>query len=54
MLESSDFSTFPINGQQLYYLVEQKYLPFPDVMEKTIWDKNKADGFARAVTIVRI
>ncbi|KAI9866389.1 MAG: hypothetical protein M1813_001511 [Trichoglossum hirsutum] len=54
MLESPDFPTFPIDGQQLCYLVEQKYLPFPDVTEKTIWDKNKADGFARAITIVQI
>ena len=54
LLESPDFPAFPIDGQQIGYLVDRKYLPFPDVAEKTIWDKNKADGFARAVTITQI
>ncbi|KAJ9615357.1 hypothetical protein H2200_001432 [Cladophialophora chaetospira] len=54
LLESPDFPAFPIDGQQIGYLVERKYLNFPDIDEKTIWDKNKADGFARAVTVVQI
>src|SRR5437763_5321142 len=54
LLESPDFPAFPIDGQQIGYLVERKYLPNPDVAENTIWDKNKADGFARAVTVVQI
>jgi hypothetical protein len=54
MLESPDFPRFPIDGQQLGYLVEKKYIPFPEVAEKTIWDKNKADGFARTVTIIQM
>lgn len=54
MLESPDFPRFPIDGQQLGYLVEKKYIPFPEVAEKVIWDKNKADGFARMITIIQI
>jgi hypothetical protein len=54
MLASSDFPIFPIDGPQLSYLVSQKYLPFLDVMEKTIWDMNKLDGFARGFTVVQI
>jgi hypothetical protein len=54
MLESPDFPRFPIDGQLLGYLVEKKYIPFPEVAEKTIWDKNKADGFARTVTIIQM
>lgn len=54
MLDCSDFTPFPINGQQTVYLVKNDYLQYPEVKEKTIWDKNKADGFARLVCLVQI
>ena len=49
-----DFTSFPIDAQQLVYLVEKNHLEYPDVKVKMIWDKNKADGFARALTLVQI
>ena len=54
LLDCPDFTPFPIDSQQTLYLVSNNYLPFPNVEEKTIWDKNKADGFARFICIVQI
>ena len=54
LLDCPDFIPFPINAHQLVYLVENDFLKYPDVKEKAIWDKNKADGFARALTLVQI
>lgn len=51
-LQSPDFPAFPIDGQQLLYLVDQKHIPYPNVDQDTIRDKNKADGFARAATLI--
>jgi hypothetical protein len=54
MLQSPDVPSFPVDSEQLAYLVEGKYLPYPAVDEKTIWDRNKADRFARLITSVQI
>ena len=54
VLQSPDVPLFPVDGEQLAYLVKKRYLSYPDVDEETIWDRNKADGFARLVTSVQI
>lgn len=54
MLEAPDFPRFPVDGQQLLYLIQNDYVPYPNVDAETIWDKNKADGFARAITLIQI
>lgn len=54
MLHSPDVPSFPVDSEQLAYLVEKKYLPYPTVDETAIWDRNKADGFARFVTFVQV
>ena len=46
MLQSPDFPPFPVDGQQLLYLVQHDYIPYPNVDVESLWDKNKADGFA--------
>jgi hypothetical protein len=53
-LECPDFTPFPIDPHQLFWMVENQYLDYPEVHERTIWDKNKADGFARLLTLVQI
>lgn len=53
-LQCEDFVPFPIDSQQLLYLVEKEHVPYPDLKIEAIWDKNKADGFARALTLVQI
>ncbi len=54
MLQSPDVPLFPVDSKQLAYLVEKNYLQYPAVDEKTIWERNKADGFARLVTSLQI
>jgi hypothetical protein len=54
LLSSPDYPTFPINAHQVQYLVVHKYMPFPDIDDESIKDKNKADGFARLLTLVQV
>ncbi|KAL6718383.1 hypothetical protein ACLMJK_004472 [Lecanora helva] len=54
MLKSPDVPMFPVDSEQLAYLVEKNYLQYPAIDQETIGDRNKADGFARLVTSVQI
>lgn len=45
--------SFPINANQLLYLVEHKYIEYPDFSEKDVWDKSKADGFQKLFTCIQ-
>ena len=54
MIQSPDFPPFPVDSEQLAYLVKKKYLQYPAIDEETIGDRNKADRFARLVTSVQI
>ena len=49
MLETPDFVPFPITAKQLHYLVANEYLAMPTITKEEIWDKSKADKFAKAV-----
>jgi hypothetical protein len=42
-LHSRDFPPFPVDAQQMLYLIREGYISFPDVDKETILDKNKAD-----------
>ena len=54
LLDCPDFPPFPVNSQQTEFLVRNGYLNYPEVKEEAIWDKNKADGFARFLCLVQI
>ena len=54
LLDYPDFTPFPIDGHQLNYPEEKKYIDYPDVRENAVRDKNKADGFAHALTLIQI
>lgn len=54
LLHCPDFRPFPIDAQQLFYMIENHYLEYPNINERTIWDRNKADGFTRALTLIQI
>ena len=53
-LDCPDFTPFPIDSQQTVYLIRNGYLEYPNIKERAIWDKNKADGFARFLCLVQI
>lgn len=49
LLHPPDCRSFPITAKQVHYLVQQRYLPVPKITGKEIWDKSKADMFAKTV-----
>ncbi|KAK4237161.1 hypothetical protein C8A03DRAFT_34894 [Achaetomium macrosporum] len=49
-----DFPPFPVDSQQLAYLVENGYLELPDISTDDIRSLNKADGLARLVTLAQM
>ncbi|KAI9766852.1 MAG: hypothetical protein M1839_004757 [Geoglossum umbratile] len=51
ILQTPNFPAFPVDAVQLHYLVEKKYIPFPDISVEMIRDKSKADGLARAIAL---
>ena len=50
VLQPRDSKPFPINSKQLQYLITRGYTDLPTITEKEIWDKSKADGFAKLLT----
>ncbi|EXJ71362.1 uncharacterized protein A1O5_05169 [Cladophialophora psammophila CBS 110553] len=54
MLESPDYTPFPVDAHQIYYLVTNKFMVLPEIDRKSIWEKNKADGFARLLTSIQV
>ena len=54
VLQSPDMPPFPVDSNQLAYLVENQYLKYPEIGSITLNERNKADGFARLVTCVQI
>ena len=49
LLYSHDFQPFPITAKQLHYLVSRSYLEMPKITKEEIWDKSKADMFAKTI-----
>jgi hypothetical protein len=49
-----DSEPFPVDSQQLAYLVKHKYLPMPQISTDEIRNVNKADELARAVTFLQM
>ena len=49
LLHSPDYISFPITAKQVHYLVKQRYLPVPNITKEEIWDKSKADMFAKII-----
>lgn len=52
-LEHPTGPSFPINAKQLLYLIQKEYITYPEVSEKEVWDKSKADGFQKLLTCVQ-
>lgn len=49
VLQPPDYVPFPVTAKQLHYLVTNEYLPIPEITRKEIWDKSKADMFAKSI-----
>ncbi|CAN8096225.1 unnamed protein product [Discula destructiva] len=53
MLQCPDSRPFPINAASTHYLVTKGYIELPDMSTAEIWDKSKADVFAKATAILQ-
>ncbi|KAI9705308.1 MAG: hypothetical protein M1820_005138 [Bogoriella megaspora] len=49
-----DRPAFPVDSQQLAYLVRNKHMPLPDISEGELKAMDKADGLARFVTLFQM
>lgn len=49
VLESPDSQPFPITAKQMHYLISRGHLRMPKITKEEIWDKSKADMFAKCV-----
>ncbi|KAK5136116.1 hypothetical protein LTR08_004167 [Meristemomyces frigidus] len=46
--------SFPINAAQLHHLIKEGILPCPVIKEREIWDRSKADKFAKLFACLQI
>ena len=45
---------FRITAKHLHYLVQRKYLDYPDVSQEELWDKSKQDTITKIITCFQI
>ena len=50
----TNWAPFPVDADQLLYLVNQGYIELPSIDERTIKEKDKVDGAIRLLTICQI
>ena len=50
---SAGSPSFPVDCEQLLYLVQHQHMPRPEISEEDINDRNRADELARAIAIVQ-
>lgn len=50
-LQCSDCAPFPVNAKTVHYLVSHNYIELPDLTTDEIWDKSKADSFAKGAVL---
>ncbi|KAI4116349.1 MAG: hypothetical protein LQ338_007731 [Usnochroma carphineum] len=53
-LHPKDSQPFPVNAPQLSYLIAAGYMAVPSLTEDEIWDKSKADRFAKIMACGQI
>ncbi|MCJ1320601.1 hypothetical protein MMC15_005941 [Xylographa vitiligo] len=51
ILHTKDQSPFPLDAEQLHYLVSRRHVKLPDLTNRMVEDKNKVDGLLRALTL---
>jgi len=53
LLQTPGWPAFPLDAQQLHYLVKKDYIKCPKLEKRIIDDVNKADGLARYEALSR-
>lgn len=53
LLKCPDMDAFPVDADTIHYLVQREYIKLPAITRDEVWDKSKADLFAKAATVVQ-
>ncbi|KAK7416431.1 Squalene epoxidase [Neonectria punicea] len=53
VLATPGFPPFPINATSVYYLVRTNRIAMPDITRNQIWDRSKADRFAKGLAFLQ-
>lgn len=54
LLSAPGFPPFPINATSIHYLCSHDWMKVPNISEDDIWDRSKADKFAKGVAFIQI
>ena len=54
MLYPRDSRPFPVNNRHIQWLVMNKFLEFPQVSTRDIWDRSKADHLIKSLVCIQI
>lgn len=53
-VDSEGGRPFRITGKHLHYLVQKKYIEYPNVTQEELWDKSKQDTITKVITCFQI
>ncbi len=53
VLQTPDFPRFPVNAVSIHYLLAQGRIEPPTITMRDIWDRSKADRFAKGVALIQ-
>ncbi|KAI9866612.1 MAG: hypothetical protein M1813_001164 [Trichoglossum hirsutum] len=54
VFHARDGEPFPLNATQLHWLVINKFVEYPAITRKEVWDKSKQDTFTKVITTFQI
>ncbi|KAI9865375.1 MAG: hypothetical protein M1813_002264 [Trichoglossum hirsutum] len=53
VLQAPDAQPFPVSAKQIHCLVQNRYIPIPDINKKEIFDKSKGDMFTKTIACLQ-
>ncbi|KAL1650536.1 hypothetical protein SLS61_006002 [Didymella pomorum] len=54
VFHAKDAKPFPLNATQLHWLIQHRYIDYPSVSRREIWDKSKQDTFTKVITAFQV
>lgn len=54
VLHTADSTKFPLNASQLHWLVRHRYVEYPEISKRELWDKSKQDTFTKVITAFQV
>ncbi|KAF3011023.1 hypothetical protein E8E13_010914 [Curvularia kusanoi] len=54
VLHTKDAKPFPLNATQLHWLIRHKYIEYPGITKREVWDKSKQDTFTKVITAFQV